>query len=70
MHLTTTSITIADLTTEGFSVAEIARLETLRARYHPYREYCASDLDFERLAFLKWRYERGEVTDGQGPVEL
>lgn len=65
MYLTTTgSLTVEDLKARRFKKAEIARLVALRERYTPYRELCASDLEFERLAFLKWRYERGEVNDG------
>lgn len=61
MQLTTsTSPTVNDLAAYGFSAAEIARLQELRSRYQPFREYCASNREFERLAFLKWRYERGQ----------
>lgn len=65
MYLTTTgSLTVRDLRAQGFERAEIDRLVALGERYSPYREVCATDLDFERLTFLKWRYEHGYVTRG------
>jgi hypothetical protein len=53
------SITVDDLRAHGFTTAQIERLESLRASYDPYREYFECNREFERLAFLKWRYQRG-----------
>lgn len=65
MHLTTTgSLTVRDLRARGFKKAEIKRLVALAEHDSPYREVCATDLELERLAFLKWRYDHGQVPLG------
>jgi hypothetical protein len=56
MQTTTAVLTIHDLALQGFTPIEIARLQRLKERYHPFREYCESNVEFGRLAFLKWRY--------------
>jgi hypothetical protein len=57
----TETITSEDLRAQGFTAAQIERLELLQASYDPYREYFESNREFERLAFLKWRYQQGQV---------
>jgi hypothetical protein len=61
MQTTTALLTTHDLAAQGFTPAEIARLQRLKERYHPFREYCESNVEFGRLAFLKWRYMQGQV---------
>lgn len=61
MNLTSTStLTTDELATRGFTASEINRLQALRASYDPFRDYCESNQEYERLAFLKWRYQRGQ----------
>ncbi len=60
LTLTAPTTTSRDLLAIGFSTAEITTLKQLRARFDPFREACESNREFERLAFLKWRIERGE----------
>jgi len=64
MPTTTTDQTVHELAAQGFSPAEIARLQQLKDRYHPFRELCESNHEFERLAFLKWRWMHGQVERG------
>lgn len=59
-QISTMTPTTVDLVAQGFTVEEIDRLQALRERYDPFREYCESDHEFESLAFLKWRYQRGQ----------
>jgi hypothetical protein len=54
-------VTRADLETNGFSTAQIERLEQLKAQY-PYIEFIDSVSQFNRLAFLKWQLETGRVS--------
>jgi hypothetical protein len=49
--------TAADLVEAGFTAEEIALLEELRQSY-PAREFLET-AELRRLAFLKWRVERG-----------
>jgi hypothetical protein len=58
---TTTGISVATLHDAGFTSGEIARLKRMRASYDPFREMCESDHEYQRLSFLKWRYQHGEV---------
>ena len=58
---TTTRPTITSLRSKGFTSGEIARLKRMRASYDPFRELCENDQEYQRLSFLKWRYQRGEV---------
>ncbi|CAN5641379.1 hypothetical protein BH23CHL2_BH23CHL2_21910 [soil metagenome] len=64
MNLTTTApITVQDLEAHGFSAVEISRLQQRKDRYDGFQEYCESDREYERLCFLKWRYEQGELQE-------
>jgi hypothetical protein len=54
-------VTRADLETNGFSPAQIERLEQLKSQY-PYIEFIDSMSQFNRLAFLKWQLETGRVS--------
>ncbi|MFW6075746.1 MAG: hypothetical protein ACOC9Y_09130 [Chloroflexota bacterium] len=49
---------------DGFTEDEVARLEQIKAAYDPDREWCESDLVYQRMNFLKWRIERGLVELG------
>lgn len=61
MELTlTTTTTVRDLATQGFNREEIKRLQALKSRHVPFREYCESNRIYEQFCFLKWRYEQGE----------
>jgi hypothetical protein len=60
---TSTPTTRRDLATLGFSATEIERLTALRAGYDRHREYFESNAEYERLNFLKWRYQRGELRE-------
>lgn len=62
MELTiiTPTTTTRDLMAQGFSDEEITTLKDLKANHEPFREYCESNREYERLAFLKWRVEHGE----------
>jgi hypothetical protein len=53
-------VTRADLETDGFSPAQIERLEQLKAQY-PYIEFTSSIGEFRRLSFLKWRLDTGRI---------
>jgi hypothetical protein len=65
MNQTTTApTTLHDLQAQGFTADEIARVQRLKDRYHPFRETCASNAEYERLNFLKWRYEQGRIPRG------
>lgn len=48
----------------GFSEEEVARLEQIKASYNPHREWCETDLIYQRMNFLKWRIEQGLVELG------
>lgn len=58
---TAATVSTATLPSAGFTSAEIARLEQMRAGYDPFREICECDQEYQRLSFLKWRYQHGEV---------
>ena len=60
----TTATTTSRLETAGFTATEIAKLQELRASYNPFKEQCESNQEFERLNFLKWRYENGQLDRG------
>ena len=64
MATATTTRTTHQLASQGFTVKEIARLEALKRSYDGFREFCDSDREFQQLAFLKWRYEHGDVQRG------
>ena len=62
MRLTTAApTTIRDLAAQGFDDREINNLRALKAGYDHFREFCESNSEFERLSFLKWRYENGSL---------
>jgi hypothetical protein len=61
--ITTVPTTTRELQRHCFTPKQIQALETLKASYDPYREYCESNWEFERLAFLKWRYAQGEIRE-------
>lgn len=46
--------TAADLATQGFSPAQIARLEALAQRY-PLIEFLDTEAKWQHLIFLRWR---------------
>ena len=53
--LTTTR---ADLEQDGLSDDAIAHLESLRQKY-PFAEFLDSEVEWQRLVFAKWLWERG-----------
>jgi hypothetical protein len=56
-------LTSADLAAEGFSPAQITRLESLR-ELRPIAEFLDSSAERERLHFLRWRYRTGQLDEG------
>lgn len=50
----------AELTRAGFSPEEAERLRELKREY-PFVEYVDSGRQWQRLLFLKWRYEHGDL---------
>jgi len=64
MNLTSTApITVPDLEAHGFTADEITRLQQLKACYNRDREYFENNAVYERLSFLKWRYQQGEMME-------
>jgi hypothetical protein len=61
---TSTPPTRRDLATIGFSRPEIERLIALRTGYDGFRERCENNTEYERLSFLKWRYQQGRAERG------
>ena len=53
-------VTVEDLLEVGFTTEEIERLIELKAEY-PYLEYVDSGRQWQRILFLKWRYEKGDL---------
>ncbi|HLT20341.1 MAG TPA: hypothetical protein VKZ96_12840 [Thermomicrobiales bacterium] len=64
MTTATTTHSTHQLASQGFTPEEIARLEALKCSYNAFRERCDSDREFQQLAFLKWRYEHGDLQRG------
>lgn len=60
LTITTPTTTTRDLMAMGFSDNEINTLKKIKSGFDPFREFCESNREYERLAFLKWRFERGE----------
>ncbi len=59
---TTTQMTVKSLTEAGFSADQIDRLKKLREKR--FCEFTETHQQYERLAFLKWRYENGDIERG------
>lgn len=53
-------ITVDDLLEVGFASDEIERLRELKHEY-PFIEYVDSGRQWQRLLFLKWRYDNGDL---------
>lgn len=51
---------VDDLIEVGFSIDEIELLKELKREY-PFAEYVDSGRQWQRLLFLKWRYENGDL---------
>lgn len=45
-----------------FSDRELRRLLLLKRRYDPVREFWASNAEWSRMCWLRWRYENGKVS--------
>ena len=58
---TTRTIQPLDLFALGFTPEQIARLEALKQSYSAFSEHFDSDREFQQLAFLKWRYQHGDI---------
>ena len=52
--------TISELRRVGFTAAQIERLVALRAQY-PFLEWVDTSSQWQRLLFLKWRYQHGDL---------
>ena len=59
----TAPMTRRDLAAAGFTPPEIDALAAHKARYNRDREHFESNAQYERLSFLKWRYQRGEIKE-------
>jgi hypothetical protein len=59
---TTQIVTVEQLSTEGFTPAQIARLERLRACY-PLIEL-VDEAQWQQLQFLGWLYRQGQYPTG------
>jgi hypothetical protein len=53
-------VTADDLLQAGFTAEEIERLREVKREY-PYVEYVDSGRQWQRLLFLKWRFEFGDL---------
>jgi len=56
----TRSLSVEDLTKEGFTAREIEQLVDLRDRY-PYIEFTDSGKQWNHLKFVKWRFTNGDL---------
>lgn len=56
-------LTAADLAADGFSPAQIHRLEGLRD-LRPIAEFLDSSAERERLLFLRWMHRTGQLSEG------
>lgn len=54
------SITVDDLVEVGFTAEQIEKLSALKACY-PFVEYVDNANHWQRLLFLKWRYDNGDL---------
>lgn len=54
-------VTQADLEHDGFTTAQIERLEQLRVVY-PFVEFTDSAAEWRRLAFVKWCHTTGRIS--------
>lgn len=54
------SITVEDLAEVGFTAEQIEKLSALKACY-PFVEYVDNGNHWQRLLFLKWRYDNGDL---------
>jgi hypothetical protein len=59
-RLESPEITVDDLLEVGFTPDEIEQLRELKREY-PFVEYVDSGRQWQRLQFLKWRYENGDL---------
>lgn len=48
----------------GFTEEEVTCLEQMKSAYNPDREWCETDLIYQRMNFLKWRLEHGLAEAG------
>jgi hypothetical protein len=51
---------ITELRRVGFTTEQIERLVVLRAQY-PFLEWVDTDNQWQRLLFLKWRFQHGDL---------
>ena len=57
----TRTLSVEDLTAEGFTTQEVDRLLDLRDRY-PYIEFTDSGKQWNHLKFVKWRFTNGDLS--------
>ncbi len=56
-----TAITRDDLKKTGMSDEAVDQLQSLREKY-PFAEFLDSEVEWQRLVFLKWLCEKGRVS--------
>lgn len=56
----TIEVTADDLLEAGFTAEQVERLVALKSAY-PFIEYVDSAKQWQRLEFLKWRYQQGDL---------
>jgi hypothetical protein len=61
--MTPPSVTTTDLKAAGLTASQVARLVETRERYSPFREFF-TEREFQRLSFLRWQVEHGQVARG------
>jgi hypothetical protein len=54
---------VAELQELGFTEPQIEKLIALRSQY-PFLEWVDTDRQWQRLLFLKWRYNNGDLRRG------
>ncbi len=59
----TQPLTAAELHEQGFSPREISLLTELREGWNPIAEQAQSLLEWRRIQFTKWLYERGHYSE-------
>lgn len=52
---------VATLQAAGFGTADIERLQALRSVW-PFVEWTDSQMSFDRLLFVRWRFKNGDLT--------
>lgn len=56
----TVEVTAEDLVEAGFTIEQVELLTALKSAY-PFIEYVDTAKQWQRLGFLKWRYQQGDL---------